>query len=133
MVERKKPPLDPAPYQAATRRLMLLVPVCGGLAAATALAGFGWRHGVGVAIGALAGWGNFLLLVRVVNSLGSGVERPARRTGFMLTAALVVLAALGFGIIKLFGIQPEPLFAGLATPLIAVIVSILYELIFYGT
>ena len=133
MVERKKPPLDAAPYQAAMRRLMILVPACGVAGIAVALAALGWRHAVGVTIGVLAGWGNFMLLVRVVNSLGPGVARPARRTGFMLTAALVVLVAFGFGIIRVFGIQPEPLFAGLAMPLVAVIVSILYELILYGT
>ena len=129
MVERKKPPLDAAPYQAAMRRLMILVPACGVAGIAVALAALGWRHAVGVTIGVLAGWGNFMLLVRVVNSLGPGANRPARRTGFLLLGALLVLGGLGFGIIRVLGIHSEPLFAGLATPLAAVIVSIFFELI----
>ena len=79
MVERKKPPLDPAPYQAAMRRLMMLVPVCGVVGVAAAFIGYDWRHAVGVAIGALAGWGNFQLLVRMVNSLGPGLADGSGR------------------------------------------------------
>ena len=107
----------------------MLVPLCGVFGAGLALAWFGWRNALGVAIGAVAGWGNFMLLVRVVNSLGPGAKRPARWTGFLLLGALLVLGGFGFGIIRLFGIHSEPLFAGLATPLAAVIVSIFYELI----
>ena len=132
MVERKKPSLDPAPYQAAMRRLMMLVPACGVVGVVAAFIGYDWRSAVGVAIGAVAGWGNFMLLVRVVNSLGAGAKRPARRTGFLLLAALLVLGGFGFGIIRVFGIRSEPLFAGLAAPLAAVIVSIFYELILYA-
>ena len=132
MVERKKPPLDPAPYQAAMRRLMMLVPVCGVVGVAAAFIAYDWRHAVGVAIGALAGWGNFQLLVRMVNSLGPGMKRPARRTGFLLLGTLLALAGLGFGIINLFGIHSEPFFAGLAAPPAAVILTIIYELILYA-
>ena len=132
MVERNKPPLDAVPYQLAMRRLLVLVPMCGVVGAGLALAWFGWRNAMGVAIGAVAGWCNFMLLVRVVNSFGPGTKRPARRTGFLLLGALLVLGGLGFGIIKIFGIRSEPLFAGLATPLAAVIVTIFYELILYA-
>ena len=128
MVERNKSAMDPAPYQAAMRRLKLLVPGCGIIGVVAALVGFSWGHALGVAIGSAAGWVNFLLLVKVVDSLGSGVRQPAKRTGFLLLGALGVLGGLGFGIIRVFGIHPEPLFAGLAAPLVAVILTIFYEL-----
>ena len=132
MVERKKPSLDAAPYRAAMGRLLVLVPVTGAAAAAWALAAYGWRNATGVALGAIAGFLNFQLLVKVVNSLGPGGKRPARRTGFLLLGALAVLGGAGFAIVKLFGIHSGALFAGLLTPLAAVLASIIYELILYA-
>ena len=129
MVERKKPPLDAAPYQAAMRRLLLMVPAFSLLGTLAAIFIYGWRIALGVAIGSLAGWLNFHLLHRVVNTLGPGGTRPARRTGFLLLGALLLLGGLGFAIVKLVGINAAALFAGLFMPLAAVVVSIFYEIL----
>ena len=133
MVERNKPPLNAAPYQAAMRRLQLFVPIFGLLGTVGAFIAYGWRNGLGVAIGALAGWFNFHILHRVVDALGPGTKQPANRTGFLLMGALMLLGGLGFAIVKGPGINVGALFAGLFMPLAAVIAVILFEIIYART
>ncbi len=133
MVERNKQPLDAAPWSAAMVRLVRLVPIIGGSGAIGALIFLGWRFAVGFLIGAAISWFNFHLLHKLVSALGPGGSRPSTFTGFMLIGRYLLLGAAGFAIVKLLEVNSLALLTGLFTPVVAVLVSILYEIIYART
>lgn len=133
MVERNKQPLDAAPWLAAMARLVLLVPIIGGSAAIGALVFYGWRFSLGFFVGAAISWFNFHLLHKLVSALGPGGFRPSSFTGFMLIGRYLLLGAAGFAIVKLLEVNSLALLAGLFTPVVAVVVSIIYEIIYART
>ena len=133
MVERNKPPLDAAPWQAAMVRLTKLVPILGGCGALACLAFLGWRFALGFLIGAGIGWLNFHLLHKLVQAMGPGDARPSSFTGFMLIGRYLLLGAAGFAIVKLLEINTQALLAGLFTPVVAVLVTVFYELLYART
>jgi hypothetical protein len=93
-----------------------------------ALAWRGWTWGAGFALGAAASWLNFRWWKQLVDALGGA--RPKRRTGVFLGVRYLLLGGGAYAILRLTSISLPALLAGLFVSAAAVIVEILFELIY---
>jgi hypothetical protein len=107
-------------------RNMLWIAAQGVLAA---WAAGGWRWGAGFLLGAAASLVNYLLLKRLVESLG-GTRRRARGLGFALRYLLVGAGA--YVILRFTPINVVGVFAGLFVLIAAVFVEAAYEIFYAG-
>jgi len=110
-------------------RIMLALAGCGALALGVWR---GWRWGAGFALGAVAGWLNYRILKRMVNALGS--RRPDR-SGVAVAAGAryLLLGGAAYVTLHFTRISLPAALAGLFVPAGAVILEILFELIYAGT
>ncbi|HXM46041.1 MAG TPA: ATP synthase subunit I [Bryobacteraceae bacterium] len=125
--------MDPeqAFYESALRRLTR------GMAALTAAGCLaclilrGWRWGLGYLLGAAASCLNFRWLKRVVDSLGG---TPGRRLSpkfaVLMGLRYLLLAAGGYVIVNFTSLSLPAALAGLLVPAAAVILEIVFELIY---
>jgi hypothetical protein len=117
-------------YTRITRRIVQVIPCIAALGAV----GFGIRYGVsfatGFLIGALLSYLSFWRWRKVVESLG-GEVKPRR--AWLLVARFLALVALAYVIVSYLEVKPVAVFLGLLVSAAAVVVSILYELIYAGT
>ncbi len=121
---------DEAAFDRAMRRLrafMALLTVTGALAAATLR---GWEWGVGFLAGALVSFLNFSWLHQLVASLGPGGRRPSRRLFAFLSLRYLLFGLAGYVIVRYFGLNLTAAILGLFVAAAAVIVEILYELVY---
>ncbi len=88
----------------------------------------GWRDAAGCAIGAVLSFINLKLWKRLANSTGSPGRSPA--SAVLLGLRYLLLGGVIFVIIKYFEVNLLAVLAGLLVSVAAVIVEILYELIF---
>ncbi len=88
----------------------------------------GWRDAAGCAIGAVLSFINLKLWKRLVNSTGSPGRSPA--SAVLLGLRYLLLGGVIFVIIKYFEVSLLAVLAGLFVTAAAVIVEIVYELIF---
>lgn len=95
----------------------------------------GWRWAVGFLLGAAASWINFRWLKQMVNSLGQAAagKPPKLRVAVFLGLRYALLAAAGYVILKCSTISLAAGLIGLFVPAAAVILEILFELIYAGT
>src|SRR5579872_563405 len=95
----------------------------------------GWRWAVGFLLGAAASWMNFRWLKQLVNSLGEAAvhKRPRTRTAVLLGLRYALIAAAGYVIVNFSSMSIAAAFIGLFVPAGAVILEILFELIYAGT
>ena len=117
-------------YSEVLRRITWFILALGiaGAVAASWLKGV--RTGFGFLIGAALSYLSFWRWQQVINSLGAN---PRPRSTWSLALRLLVLVALAYGIIRLLGLNPAAAVAGLLVSAAAVILEILYELIYAGT
>ena len=124
------PASDEEFYRKALRRitlLMLVLAVGGG----TLLAVFeGVRIGLGFLVGGGVSYLSFWRWEQVAAALAPGA-RP--RSAWSLVFRLLLLMGLAYGIIRLLGLNLAAALAGLLVAAGAVILEILYELIYAGT
>jgi hypothetical protein len=125
------PDPDPGFYQRALRR----IPRWMALAAAVALP-FAWWHGgalwaASFAAGAIGGYWNYVAVCRLADRLSQTVEQTGRASFFGMRALLrtLFIAVALFAIIRFTRINIAAAFMGLFTPVAAVVVEILYELV----
>ena len=101
------------------------------LSAGGALAAFAWRGwtwGAGFALGSAASYLNFRWLKQIVDALGGG--RVKRRVAVMAGLRYVLMGAGGYVILKYSSVSLPAALAGLFVSAAAVIVEILFELIY---
>lgn len=112
--------------------LIALLTVAGLIAAAVH---GGWKWGVGFVLGAAASWLNFRWLKQMVNSLGHAAtgKPPKVRVAVFFGLRYVLLAAAGYAILNYSTISLVAGLIGLFVPAAAVILEILFELIYAGT
>jgi hypothetical protein len=91
---------------------------------------YGWRSGLGFLAGALASLANFRWLHQLSSSLGEGGHRLRRRVLWFLILRYVLLGAAGYVIVKVFGLSLRAALAGLFVAVAAVVVEIIYELLY---
>ncbi len=92
----------------------------------------GWRWGLGFLAGAAASWFNFRWLKQLVDSLGSPEtgRRPRRARAVFLGLRYVLLAAGAYVILNFSALSVAAALIGLFVPAAAVILEILFELIY---
>lgn len=121
---------DEAAFDRAMRRLrafMAALTLAGSVAAGL-LRGSEW--GIGFLAGALVSFVNFSWLHQLVASLGPGGRRPSRRLFAFLSLRYLLLGGAGYVIVKYFGLNLTAAILGLFVAAAAVIVEILYELVY---
>ena len=108
-------------------RLMAVITVVGTVSAG---AWRGWKWGAGFAVGAAISGLNFYWLKRLTESLGS--TRVRRRGAIFLASRYLVLGLIAYVILRYSSISLPAALAGLFVSTAAVIVEILFELV-YGS
>jgi hypothetical protein len=88
--------------------------------------------GAGFAIGAAISAVNYRLLNRTVDLIGTG-ERPRKPSVALLALRYLILGASGYVIVTYLELNAPAVFIGLLVSVAAVILEILYELIYAGT
>lgn len=96
---------------------------------------WGWRAGLGFALGAAASCLNFRWLKNLVDSLAqvAAGRRLKSRTAVLLGLRYLLLAAAGYGILRVSEISLTAALVGLFVSAAAVVLEILYQLIAYGS
>lgn len=112
------------------RVLMLVLAAAGGLAS---LWWGGWAWALGFLAGAAASLVNFHWLHQLTSSIGSGGRKPGKRLLIFLATRYFLLGVCGYAIVSVFGFNLTAALVGLLVAAAAVIVEILYELIYAGT
>jgi hypothetical protein len=99
---------------------------------AAALARFGWRMLLGLVLGAVVSYVNFVWLKRVVSQLADRITRTGERqssTGVVLRFLLryALMAAAAYAILSVSPASLKGLFAGLFLPVAAILFEAAYE------
>jgi hypothetical protein len=95
----------------------------------------GWRWAVGYALGTGASCLNFRWLKQLVNALGDAAagRPPRKRVAVMLGLRYLLLGIGGYAILNYSTLSLAAACAGLFVPVAAVILEILFELVYAGT
>lgn len=124
-------PPDPAFFDAAIRRIMRWTVA---LAAAGCLASLvlrGWTWAVAFLLGAAASWLNFRWLKKVVDALGGAAQaRPRAGFAVLIGVRYLLLAAAAYAIVNFTALSLPAALTGLFVPVAAVILEIIFELIY---
>ncbi len=91
----------------------------------------GWRFGTGFLLGACLSYLSFWRWRKVVDSLGT--DSKSGRSIKAMIWRFALLAAAAYVIVKYLEVNPVAVFLGLLVSAAAVIVSIVFELIYAGT
>ncbi|HKX00814.1 MAG TPA: ATP synthase subunit I [Bryobacteraceae bacterium] len=122
-------------FQRALRRIHLWILILSGagLVAAAIYGGRPWA--AGYSLGTAAGWLNFRWLKQLVTSLGEAAagKPPKARVAVMLGLRYLLLGAGAYVIVKFTALSVAAALIGLFVPTAAVILEILFELIYAGT
>lgn len=120
-------------YRNAVRRINRYMAVLALAGTAMCAAQWGWQGAVGFAFGATASWLNFRWIKRLVEALG-GETKSRRAAGFAIVLGLryLLLGAIGYVILKFFGVNLLATLAGLLSVVAAVIFEALYQLFTYA-
>ncbi len=101
------------------------------LAVAGTVAAFafgGWKWAAGFAAGAAVSWLNYRWLKQIVDALGG--KRPIKRTAILAGLRYLLLAAGAYVILKSSTVSLPAALLGLFTAVAAVLVEILFELLY---
>jgi len=88
----------------------------------------GWRWGLGFAAGAAISWLNFRWLKRLTEALGG--PRLRRGSALFLGSRYLILGGLAYVILRYSSISLPAVLTGLFVSMAAVIVEILFELVY---
>jgi hypothetical protein len=92
------------------------------------LAAVGWPWGAGFALGAAVSWLNFRWLKQVVDALGG--KRPKARLAIFMGLRYLLMCGGAYAIVKYSNISLSAALAGLFVAVAAVILEILFQLIY---
>jgi hypothetical protein len=122
---------DQALFDAALRRIAraTLVLAAGGWL--VCLFWRGWRWGLAFLLGAAASWLNFRWLKRVVDALGGAARaRPSPQFAVLIGLRYLLLAAGAYVIVSFTTLSLPAALTGLFVPVAAVILEIVFELVY---
>jgi hypothetical protein len=117
-------------YRRAVGRILRFMAILAGGGTLVALAWRGWRSGAGFAFGAGIAWINFLLLKRITDSLGASPSKGSARRAVVLGSRYLILGGLAYAILRLTGINRLAAVTGLFVSLAAVLIEILFQLVY---
>jgi hypothetical protein len=108
-----------------------MIPVLAAIGALGVLNFRGWRDALGFVLGAVISAVNFRWLHRLVDGLhNDGKQRSTNRLAWLMGLRYLLFGGVGYAIIIYFRITPLSLLAGLLVVVAAVMLEILYELIY---
>jgi hypothetical protein len=91
----------------------------------------GWRWAVAYLLGAAASYLNFRWLKRVVDALGGALSaRPSPKFAILIGLRYLLLGAGAYAIVNFTSLSLPAALIGLFVPVVAVIVEIVFELIY---
>lgn len=95
----------------------------------------GWKWAIGFLLGALASWINFRWLKQMVSAIGDAAagKKPKATGAIFLGLRYLLLGAAGYAILTYSTLSLTAGLLGLFVPAAAVILEILFELIYAGT
>jgi hypothetical protein len=113
-------------------RFMLALTAVGAVALCVSA---GWRGGAGFLLGALVSYFNFLWLKRAVDALGGTAQRkpPRLRMAVLTGLRYLLLGGAAYVILRVTNISLGAALWGLFVPAAAVVVEIIYELVYART
>jgi ATP synthase I chain len=114
------------------RRVWRLIATVGVVGTVAAFFVAGARDAVGFAVGSVASALNYRWLKRTVDLLGSG-EKPKKASVGVLALRYLILGTAVYVTLTYFGLNVLAVLTGLLVSVAAVILEILYELIYAGT
>jgi hypothetical protein len=118
---------DPKLYSRMLRRVTWLILTLGLLGAVALAAWKGWRTGYSFLTGALVSYLSFWRWQRVVEAL---TAESKKRQNWFYILRIVLLGALAWVIIKYLGLNLAAATSGLLVSAAAVVLEIIYELIY---
>ena len=125
--------MDMAFYQRAIRRIyinLLWLSVAGTILATWRL---GWSWGLGFMVGATASALNFRWLHHLADSFGPDGKKPGKGLGLFLSLRYIIFGAVAYVIVVYIKVSFLAALVGLFVAVAAVLVEILYELIYART
>jgi hypothetical protein len=127
-----EPEIAEPQFARAVGRIMWMTLALGGIGTVAALIAWGWSGGGGFLAGAAASYLNFRWLKRLVDALGraSEGEPPRARVAVFLGLRYALLAAGAYAILKSSILSLPAALAGLFVSVAAVILEILFELVY---
>ncbi|HUO32305.1 MAG TPA: hypothetical protein VMU80_24025 [Bryobacteraceae bacterium] len=124
------PQSDQAFFQQVTRRLTWLILVLGVLGAAGVAFAKGIRDGLAFLIGASVSYASFWAWQRVIDALTPGVKPKSSRFYIL---RILLLGGAAYVIIRFLGLNVAVAVTGLLVSAAAVILELIYELIYART
>lgn len=118
-------------YRTAVSRMLRLMAVFAAGGTLLLFAWRGWKWGAGFAFGAGVAWINFLLLKKLADSLGAtGSKPPSSGSAVFLGSRYLILGAVVYATLRFTSISMLAAVIGLFVSLAAVLVEILFELVY---
>jgi hypothetical protein len=117
-------------YQRALSRITRAAMALGAAGALAAWIVRGPRDAAGFVIGAAISLINFHWWKSLASALSPTGERPLRGTVFVMVLRYAIVGAALYGIVSVLGITLKAVLAGLFVSVAAIMIEILYELLF---
>jgi hypothetical protein len=117
-------------YRRAVGRILRFMKILTAIGTLVAFAWRGGRAGVGFLFGAAIAWIGFLFLKRMVDSLGAAPPKASTRGAVLLGSRYLILGGLAYAILRLTGVNTLAAVTGLFVSLAAVLIEILFELVY---
>jgi hypothetical protein len=119
-------------YERAPGRILRITAAVSVIGSAATWLAMGVRPAAGFLAGAALSGLNFYWLCQLVGSLGASGKAPTRGSALVLSFRYLVIAAAVYAIVKGLAVTPAAVLWGLLAAFAAVILEILYELIFHA-
>ena len=119
---------DEEVMEGALARIHRGMAVLGGGGALVLLVWPGWTWGAGFALGAVVSWLNFRWLKQIVEALGGA--RPRARLAVLMGLRYLLMSGGAYAIVSFSPISLPAALAGLFVAVAAVVVEILFQLIY---
>jgi hypothetical protein len=117
-------------YEQALTRMTRIAAVVGVAGSIAVTAARGPRTGAGFLLGAIISFVNFRWWVNLAGALGGSAKVPLRASATILGLRYLLVAAVVYAIVKILEITLAAVLAGLFVAVAAVLLEILYELIY---
>ena len=125
---------DQAFYDSALRRIARWALALAAAGCLVSMLWKGWTWAVAYLVGATASYLNFHWLKRVVDALGGTAQaRPSPRFAILIGLRYLLLAAGAYAIVTFTSLSLPAALTGLFVPVAAVILEIIFELIYAPT
>lgn len=121
-------------YALAIARIYRWMAACAAGGFITVLIWLGWRDAVGFAIGALFSAGMFRWFHGIAEAMGGSAETPSKgRLAWLGALRYGIIGGGAYVIMEVLHIQPAPIAGGLFVMVAAVLLEIIFQLIYART